>query len=128
MNRNPLIPFAIIAVIAIIATIGMSYYGLNNADKLLAAMEAGETETAETDTAAADDPEGLYKVNCAACHGQNLEGGVGLPLDTIGSKLSAEEIANIITNGQVGDSIMPPMPQVDDATKEQISTWLAEKK
>lgn len=125
MNRNPLMPFALIAIIAIIATIGISYYGLNNADKLLASMEAGKTEaTAEGDTAAADDPEGMYKASCASCHGQNLEGGVGLPLDKIGSKLSAEEIVAVVANGQ---GTMPPN-LADPATAEQIAGWLAEHK
>lgn len=125
MNRNPLIPFALIAVIGIILTVGISFYGLNNADQLLAEDE-GENggETSGEEIAVVNDPEGLYQASCASCHGQNLEGVVGPALNKIGGKLSAEEIASVITNGQ---GAMPP-GLVDAAKAEQIAAWLAEKK
>ncbi|WP_374724600.1 cytochrome c550 [Calidifontibacillus erzurumensis] len=123
MNRNPLMPFALIAILGIVLMVGVSYWGLNNADKLLAAEEGEKTNTEQAGPAA-DDPEGLVKASCASCHGQNLEGGVGPALADVGSRLSAEEIANIINNGQ---GAMPP-GLVDPEKAEAIAGWLAEQK
>lgn len=70
-------------------------------------------------------PEQSYLNNCASCHGQNLEGGLGPSLQKIGSKLSKEEIEEIIKNGKNG---MPSQPQVSDQARSKLSEWLAEKK
>ncbi|WP_102345568.1 cytochrome c550 [Bacillus sp. Marseille-P3661] len=122
MNRNPLMPFLIIAVLGLVLTVGISFFGLNNAEKMLAGGDEAQEEQAGE--VAADDGEGLFKASCASCHGQNLEGGVGPSLETIGASKSAEEIANIINNGQ---GSMPP-GLVDAAKAETIAAWLAEHK
>ena len=70
-------------------------------------------------------PEQTYQNNCASCHGQNLEGGLGPGLQKIGSKLSKEEIATIIEKGK--DS-MPSQPQVTAQAREKLAEWLAAKK
>lgn len=77
--------------------------------------DGGETSPAET----------VYKKNCASCHGQDLEGGMGPGLATIGSDYSAEEIDEIIREGK-GD--MPAQPKVDDDDREMLAEWLAAKK
>jgi len=51
------------------------------------------------------EPEQTYQNNCASCHGQSLEGGLGPALDKIGSKMSKEEIATIIENGKDSELI-----------------------
>lgn len=85
------------------------------------AGDEGVTEGGTVDTAAAEE---VYQANCSACHGADLSGGAGPELTAIGSKLSADEIANIIENGQGG---MPPVNlEGDDLVN--ISNWLAEKK
>ena len=67
----------------------------------------------------------IYANNCASCHGANLEGGFGPALTNTGSKFSKEEIDNIIKNG-VGQ--MPAQTQLNDADREALAAWLAEKK
>lgn len=112
--RNPLLPFAAIAIVAIIAMVSLSYFGVNQAK-----------QAAEGPSVAEMSPEDLYAAKgCTGCHGGNLEGGVGPALTAVGSKLSAEEIANIIVNGQ---NAMPAgLANAEEA--EVLATWLAEKK
>lgn len=70
-------------------------------------------------------PEQTYQNNCASCHGQSLEGGLGPSLQKIGSKLTKEEIATIIEKGKDG---MPSQPQVTAQAREKLAEWLAAKK
>ncbi len=123
MNRNPLMPLAAIAILGIVLMVVVSYWGLNNADKMLAAQDA-KGQATEQAAPAADDPEGLVKASCVSCHGQNLEGAVGPALADVGSRLSADEINNIIING---GATMPP-GLVDAEKAKTIAAWLAEKK
>ena len=68
--------------------------------------------------------EQLYQQSCVSCHGQNLEGGVGPDLTTVGSRLSKDEIENIIVNGQ---ATMPAgLLQGEEAAV--VAEWLAAKK
>lgn len=76
---------------------------------------------APVETAQADE---LVKQNCASCHGQNLEGGAGPALQNVGSKLSKDEIENIILNGQ---GSMPKGLLAEDEAAV-VAEWLAEKK
>lgn len=121
MNRNPIIPFSIIAVVGILLMMSMSFYGVNKADEL-AAGEDGHGEGAPTEEVT--DPEAIYAQSCAMCHGQNLEGVAGPGLANIGGKLTVEEINGVITNGQ---GTMPG-GLVDAAKAEILAQWLAEKK
>lgn len=70
-------------------------------------------------------PEQTYQNNCASCHGNNLEGGLGPELKSIGGKLTKEEIASIIEKGRGG---MPSQPQVSPQAREKLAEWLATKK
>lgn len=93
----------------------------------LAACGGGEEAEPEKETGgdtATADGEQVYKQSCLSCHGENLEGGAGPALDKIGSKLSEEDILNIIKNGQGG---MPPNI-VEGANAEAVANWLASKK
>ncbi len=73
------------------------------------------------DAAAAEEK---FKSSCASCHGVDLSGGAGPSLQQVGSKLSKDDIAGIITNGK---GAMPPgMLKGEDA--EVVAAWLAEKK
>lgn len=96
--------------------------GGNNADDN-AANEGTATDENEgtTETAGAED---IYKSNCASCHGGDLSGGVGPALENIGSKYSADEIADIIENGT---GSMQPQKQVQPEDRETLANWLAEK-
>lgn len=82
------------------------------------------TKTGGETTASAGDAEKLYNQKCSSCHGGNLEGGVGPALEKAGSKLSKEDIENIIANGQ---GAMPQgLLKGDEAS--QVAEWLAGKK
>lgn len=65
--------------------------------------------------------EKIYQLTCAMCHGQNLEGGVGPELYTVGSRLTADEIESIILNGQGG----MPAGMVEGIDAVTASKWLA---
>ncbi len=85
--------------------------------------DTGTTKGGETTTAAGD-AQKLYDQKCSSCHGGNLEGSVGPALDKAGSKLSKEDIENIIANGK---GAMPSgLLSGDEAS--QVAEWLAAKK
>lgn len=76
----------------------------------------------DVETSAADD---IYQKSCMQCHGGNLDDGSAPDLSAIGSKLSADEIADIIENGTDGG--MPAQKQVSDDDRETLANWLADK-
>jgi cytochrome c550 len=117
MNRNPLIPFALIAILGIGAMFLFSFVGLDNADEM---AHGGETEEAGEATT----PEDLYAANCLSCHGDQLQGGFGPALANIGSKYDAAHIQGVITNGQ---GAMPAIA-IDAEKTKALAEWLAEKK
>ncbi len=88
MKRNPLIPFAITAVVGIAIMLVMSAVGVHEAKEQAAG--GGETKSGEE----------LVQQSCTSCHGQNLEGGVGPSLTDVGSKYKPDEIVDIIQNGK----------------------------
>ncbi|MFC4618018.1 cytochrome c550 [Camelliibacillus cellulosilyticus] len=122
MKRNPLIPFAIIAVLGIVLMISMSGWGSHAAHER-AAKEKGAS-TQQKANASSQSPEDIFKQNCATCHGQNLEGGMGPNLKTIGSKWSKDKILNQIKNG--GGSMPGGIIQGQEADK--VAEWLSKKK
>ncbi|WLR49870.1 cytochrome c [Bacillus tianshenii] len=117
MNRNPVMPYLITMVIGIILIVGLGGYGLSNPPG-----EAAEGEAQEE--AAPANPEEIFKQSCAACHGQNLEGGAGPNLTQVGSKLSADDIKGIIQNGKGS----MPGGLVTGEAQDKLAQWLAEKK
>ncbi len=76
---------------------------------------------AEVDEEAAAE---LYSQSCVQCHGQNLEGQVGPALNDVGSRLSKDEILDIIHNGK--GSMPSGLLKGDDA--DTVATWLANMK
>jgi cytochrome c550 len=118
MNRNPLIPFALIAILGIGAMFLFSFVGLDNADEIA----RGDEETEEVGEA--QTPEELYAANCLSCHGDQLQGGFGPALANIGSQYDVEHIEGVINNGQ---GSMPPA-LVDPEKAKALAEWLAEKK
>lgn len=78
--------------------------------------EGGTTEAAAG--------EEIYKQNCSSCHGSDLSGGAGPSLENVGSNYSADDIAEIIDNG-IGTM---PAQNLDEADRDELAGWLAEKK
>ena|SRR5690625_2259501 len=119
MGRNVLLPYAIIAVLGIFIMIAVSFGGANQRD----AIENPEEEAEENSVVM--DAEDIYKNSCATCHGGNMDDGSAPSLNDVGSRLSEEEIKDIIINGTDGG--MPP----GLATAEEsavLAEWLAEMK
>ncbi|MDQ0269478.1 cytochrome c550 [Cytobacillus purgationiresistens] len=116
MNRNPLIPFALIAILGIGAMFLVSFKGLGDMKEL-----AGEGEEPQTEETASADPEEIYQQSCISCHGDQYQGGVGPALTGVGDKLSEDEIVEILTNGKGA------MPGGLVAGKEaDMAAWLSE--
>ncbi|WP_453994929.1 cytochrome c550 [Bacillus nitroreducens] len=116
MKKNPLIPFALIAVFGIGLMFLLGFVGLGNMEEM---ANAGE-EAPETASAT---PEEIYQGKCSACHGADLSGGAGPQLK--GTALSVEEIQDIVTNGK---GSMPPGLVQDPAQLEELANWLVEQK
>ena len=82
------------------------------------------SETTESGTTA-DASEQVAQQRCTTCHGGNLQGMGNTPaLNDIGSRLSEEEILNVIENGQGG----MPGGLVKGEEAKALAAWLAEKK
>ena len=73
----------------------------------LAASPATGSSTTTTVAAAGPDGEAIYAAKCAACHGGNLEGGVGKALDANSPAAGDpdEELLGIIENGVAGTAM-----------------------
>lgn len=117
MNKNPLIPFALIAVFGIGLMFLLGFVGLGNMDEM-----ANPEKKEEVSTNAS--PEELFKGKCSACHGVDLSGGVGPALSDVGSRLSLDEIKDTIKNGK---GIMQPNI-ISGEDMEKVATWLSEHK
>ncbi|MFD0589857.1 c-type cytochrome [Paenibacillus sp. GCM10027627] len=70
----------------------------------------------------------LYKARCISCHGSELQGKVGANTDLtkVGSRMSAEQIAEQIRSGK---GLMPAFESsLSDEEIKGLSDWLAAKK
>lgn len=117
MKRNPVMPYALIAVLGITLMIVISFVGLNQ-------MTSEDGEGGGEQQEATTNPEEIYQQNCASCHGGDLSGQVGPSLQQVGGSLSKDEIANIIQNGK---GSMPPQ-NLGNEQVDAIASWLSEKK
>ncbi|WP_369902590.1 cytochrome c550 [Bacillus manliponensis] len=118
MKRNPLIPFALIAVIGIACMFIFSFEGLYKSKELAEAEKSGGK------SAQAATPEEIVQQSCISCHGDQLQGATGPNLQKIGSKLSKEEIQDILINGK--GNMPPGLVPAEQASK--VADWLAKKK
>lgn len=115
MTRNPVIPYFIVGIAGILLIIVLSSIGIHQMNE---EAGGGEEEVVAS-------PEEIFQQNCSSCHGGNLEGGAGPALDKVGSKYSAEEIADIIQNGK-GTGM--PAGLVTGEAQQLLAEWLAEHK
>lgn len=135
MKRNPVIPYAVIAVLGILTVLVVSIIGVGQREEVQQAEEGngdqqqeqsqdeegsgGESQGGET----TEDPSEVFESNCASCHGADLSGGTGPELAEVGNRLSEDEIQEIIINGTDGGM---PGGLVGDDQAAAIATWLAE--
>ncbi len=118
MNRNPLIPFLLIAVLGIGLMFLLSFKGIGDHEEL---ASGGEEEPKTEDVANAT-PEEIYQQNCISCHGENYEGGAGPALTGVGEKLGVDEIKTTI---QQGRGIMPG-GLVPDEKLDEMAEWVSQ--
>lgn len=72
---------------------------------------------------AAADAESVYQANCVTCHGADL---TGQNLNTVGSRLSRDEIEDKIRKG--GGGMIAFEKRLNDAEIDALTDWLVEKK
>ncbi|WP_019535253.1 c-type cytochrome [Paenibacillus ginsengihumi] len=66
----------------------------------------------------------VYRQNCMSCHGNELQGKVGPSLQTVGSRMSEEEIIQVIRDGKGG---MPAYgKRLSEEEISSVASWLAE--
>lgn len=120
MNKNPIIPFLLIMVLGFGVVFFMSVQGLDDSEEMAGEEEGGgEGEEA---SGGDFDPEAHYQNACISCHGENYEGGAGPALTGVGERLSTDEIADILVNGQ--GSMPGGLVEQDNA--QAMAEWVAE--
>lgn len=83
------------------------------------------TSTPETTETAADPGQVAVERSCISCHGNELQGGAGPALNNVGSRLSEQEILDIINNGTPNGM---PKGLITGADAEAAAKWLATQK
>jgi len=123
MKRNAVIPYAIIAIVGIVMVIVISIAGVNQREAIQKKADGSEqVKKEEGNTSEA--PEDVFASSCAACHGDDLSGKVGPDLRKVGTKLSKEEIHDVIMKGKG----TMPAGLVDEAKADALAGWLAKHK
>lgn len=128
--KNAALPYALIAVLGIVAVVIISAIGLNQ--QVDVAEDGEDTEQVEENGAEDEggeeggettaDAEAVYQNNCAMCHGDDLSGGAGPALTDAGSSFSEDELADIIQNG-TGSM---PAQDVQGEELDALTAWLSE--
>lgn len=106
---NPIKVFLSMFALGIVATIVAGAVGV---------LTSGDEGTGEVASA---DPEVLVQQSCIACHGSDLQGGMGGQAPSlIGMDLTKEEIVDILINGQ--GTMMPGglVPGNEEAVAEYL--------
>ncbi|MFJ7954601.1 cytochrome c551 [Lysinibacillus sp. NPDC096418] len=90
----------------------------------LAACGGGDDKEKADQGAKAPDGEAIAMKSCIMCHGGELQGQANAPaINDVGSRLSEEEILDVIENGK---GKMPPSLKGEDA--KAVAAWLATQK
>ncbi|OEB99838.1 CccB [Lysinibacillus sphaericus] len=93
----------------------------------LAACGGGgdKAATGNKDTAAEPDGKAIAMKSCVSCHGGELQGMGNTPaLNNVGSRLSEQEILDVINNGRGA----MPAGLIKGADAEAVAKWLATQK
>ena len=121
MQKNPIVPFIMIAAFGLVLIFFLSMQGAGKKEEIAAGHEeGGTTEDAKGgDSAAEFDPEAVAQGKCISCHGGDLAGQGNFP-SLVDTKLSEEEIAEVITKGK---GAMPP-GLVDEANVAAMAEYI----
>lgn len=125
MKKNPVIPFALIAIIGILLVIVISFVGLDQQKAIEDEEEGGGEKQEQKSEGGSTDPEAIFQNSCVSCHGADLSGGVGPDLTKVGGRYSKDEIKEIIINGTDGGM---PAGLVEDKQADALAEWLSKKK
>lgn len=117
MGRNLLLPYAIIAVLGVLIVIAVSFAGVNQRDAIENPEEA-------TDNNVVLEPEEIYKKSCASCHGGDLTDGSAPALNDVGSRMSEDEIKDVIINGRPDKGMPQGLATAEEAGS--LAEWLSE--
>jgi cytochrome c550 len=118
MNRNPLIPFLLIAVLGIGLMFLLSFKGIGDHEELAKGDEEPKTEDVANAT-----PEELYtQKGCIGCHGDNYQGVSGPSLVGVGEKLSVDEIKTTLKEGRGG----MPANLVPAEKLDEMAEWVSQ--
>jgi cytochrome c550 len=106
MQKNPIVPFILIMAFGIGLIFFLSIQGVDKKKEIAAGHEEGATEEEAKGGESAEgfDPEAVAQGKCISCHGGDLAGQGNFP-SLVDTKLSTEEIAEVIKNGK---GAMPP--------------------
>lgn len=85
---------------------------------------AWESNGSDNEDSYTTDAEEYYSNSCAACHGNDLTGGMAPDISSVGSNLSAEEIESVIIDGL---GAMPSGTLPEDEARV-VAEWLSEMK
>ena len=103
--------------------LGLSVLFSTIPDENVAEEEAPIVSEAPLNVAAA---EAVYKKSCIACHGDQLQGGAGPGLATVGAEMDEQQLIKKIQNG---GSVMPKFKgTLSDDEIGNLAKWLSEKK
>src|SRR5690625_3051632 len=102
MSKNPVIPYAITAILGVLLVIFISYIGVNQREAIEDPEGAVSEEAANEDEAMTMDADEIYKNSCASCHGGDLTGESAPDLTEVGCRISDDEIEDIFIIGKVG--------------------------
>ncbi|WP_077327021.1 cytochrome c550 [Virgibacillus siamensis] len=131
MKNNPVIPYAIIAVVGILLVIVISVVGIDQRQAIEDEHKKGgekqeQSQDSKGGETASTDPSKIFENTCASCHGADLSGGVGPNLQKVGSTHSKEEIREIIKNGFPKAGM--PGGLLQGAEADAVAEWLSKKK
>lgn len=70
------------------------------------------------------DADGIFKENCATCHGEDLSGGTGPDLTDVGQRLSEDEIEEVIEDGKGA----MPSGLISGQEQKTVAEWLSDMK
>ncbi|AYC29601.1 cytochrome c550 [Paenisporosarcina cavernae] len=96
MQKNPIVAFLLIMAFGIGLIFFLSVEGVEKKKEIAEGHGEGEA----TEETAEFDPEAFAQSKCIACHGGDLTGASAPSL--VDTKLSQEEIAEVLTNGRGG--------------------------
>ncbi|NHN30469.1 c-type cytochrome [Paenibacillus agricola] len=118
----------IILIVGLLLMLGLAACGYNSASHN--GDESGNPEAKQpanlTEGSSKANGEALYKANCIACHGANLEGTIGSNLQKLGAQRSKEQIADKVQHG--GGSMPAFKDKLKDADIQSLAEWLSTKK